>query len=439
MGWMAFRVSGLNALTYPVTPMTFRLLGATASLLAALGAAQPPVVHDAVRLIDTPAPDGSGMYALASGGADTSSASARVILSWLDTAPANTHVLRYAAWQGDRWSEAREVARGPRWFANWADHPTVVPAPGGALLAHWLVRSGDGTSRYGYGIRVARGHEDGQWTPMFEATATGDDYAGFLAFVPERDGFSAAYLAPADGPPSPSTAKEGAHASGHPEPVKTLVWTRVTGDGRTVARDVLDADVCSCCSVSAAVTRDGPIVAYRDRAAGEVRDIAIVRRVGQRWSAPRIVHADGWRIPGCPTNGPAIAARGTRVVVAWFTAAAGVATVRVASSSDAGATFAPPVTVDGGQPIGWADVVMLPDGDAAVSWLEATPGTGAQVRGRRARADGSLGAPIVVAAASGGRATGIPHIATAGERLLIAWRDGRVRTALVDAAALPAR
>ncbi|HTV00884.1 MAG TPA: sialidase family protein, partial [Luteitalea sp.] len=333
---------------------------------------------------------------------------------------------------------ARDVARGPRWFANWADHPSVVPAPGGALLAHWLVRSGDGTSRYGYGIRAARAtSERAPWSTMFTAEPASDDYAGFLAFVPESDGFSAAYLAPAESVPSPAPVPPADHGAGHPEPIKTLVFTRVKGDGQTATRDVIDADVCSCCSVAAAVSRNGPIVAYRDRAAGEVRDIAIVRRVGGRWTAPRIVHADAWTIPGCPTNGPALAASGSRVVVAWFTAAAGVARVRVASSSDAGATFTMPVTVDGGHPIGWAGVVLLPDGDAAVSWLEGTPGTAAQVRVRRVSTDGRIGDPVMVAAAAGGRSTGIPQIASDGGRLLLAWRDGRVRTALVDATTLP--
>ena len=28
------------------------------------------------------------------------------------------------------------------------------------------------------------------------------------------------------------------------------------------------------------------------------------------WTAPATVFSDGWHIPGCPTNGPAVAARG---------------------------------------------------------------------------------------------------------------------------------
>ena len=42
-------------------------------------------------------------------------------------------------------------------------------------------------------------------------------------------------------------------------------------------------------------------------------------------------------------------------------------------------------------------------------------------------------APIAVASATSGRTTGIPMIARAGDAVLVAWRDGRVRTARVAA------
>jgi hypothetical protein len=418
--------------------MTHRPLCFAAASLAMVAtlAAQGPAPE--VRLVPTAAAAGSGMYALAAT-PDAAAPPARVVLSWLEPGEPGTHVLRFAEWAGDQWSAPREVARGPRWFANWADHPSVAPAPGGALLAHWLVRAGDGRSKYGYGIRVARAAEPAAaWTPLFSAEPSTDDYAGFLAFLPEHDGFGAAYLAPAAAASAPSaTPALPAHEAGHAEPVKTLVWTRIAADGRHRGTDVIDSDVCSFCSVAVAATGRGPLVAYRDRTPGEVRDIAVVRRLGGTWTPPRIVHEDGWQIPGCPTNGPAIAAGGDRVVIAWFTAAQGVARVRVAWSSDAGATFATPVSIDGGAPIGWTGVVLLPDGDAAVSWLESRPGGAGQVRVRRVSRTGQLGAPVVVAETRGGRSTGIPQIARAGDRLILAWRDEAVKTALVPALALP--
>jgi hypothetical protein len=150
------------------------------------------------------------------------------------------------------------------------------------------------------------------------------------------------------------------------------------------------------------------------------------------------VHRDGWHIGGCPTNGPAVAASGTRVAVAWFTAAAGVPAVNVAFSDDAGASFAAPRRVDGGQPVGWADVLLVNDGRALVSWLERTGDGVGEIRLRIVGADGAT-APLTVAAAPSGRSTGIPMIARAGEHLIVAWRDGQVRTARLALAGLGAR
>jgi hypothetical protein len=418
--------------------MRLRSLVALAGLLMAalVGRAQ----ERAVQILETPAGPGSGMYALTAQHRpyrDGRFTEREPILSWIDPLAEGGHALRFATLQGDGWSEPREVARGTNWFANWADHPSVVWAGAGDdMLAHWLVRSGNGTSRYGYGVRIARSTDGGrQWTPLFSAEPDDtQDYAGFVAFSTVSPVPGAAYLAPSPSTPahSPSgPASVGAHVEGR----KALVYTHFMPDGR-VPTDVLDADTCSCCNVATAFAGGRRIVVYRDHAPGEVRDISIVRWVGPGWTQPTPVHADGWVIPGCPTNGPAVSADGDRVAVAWFTAAGETPHVRVALSTDGGASFGPPTDVDDGAPIGWAGVVLTDEGDAVVSWLEGQPGGGAQVRVRRVREKGGPGAPLVVATAKSGRATGIPQISRSGPRLILAWRDERVRTAVVPIATL---
>ena len=37
-------------------------------------------------------------------------------------------------------------------------------------------------------------------------------------------------------------------------------------------------------------------------------------------TATTAVYNDGWKIAACPVNGPAVAANGKRVALAWFTA-----------------------------------------------------------------------------------------------------------------------
>lgn len=417
---------------------TFAAGGVLVSALT-LAAGPTPVV-----LLDTPAGPESGMYALSPQTRpfrNETITELEPILSWLEPLAEGGHVLRFSVLDGNRWSTPGEVARGANWFANWADHPSVVRLPDSpdTLLAHWLVRSGDGTSRYGYGLRIAKSIDGGRrWLPEFSAEPeNAHDYAGFAAFSLATSMPGAAYLAPRPGHAT-AAAHDPSHGGAAAEPPKALLYTHLLSDGRRTT-EVLDAETCSCCSIALASTSRGSVVAYRDRTPGEVRDIAVVRWRDGRWSSPTTVHEDGWVIPGCPTNGPAISAEQDRVAVAWFTAAGGRPRVRVAFSADGGGSFAPPIDVDGGAPIGWTGVVLTADGDAIVSWLEGRSGGEAQVRLRRVREDGRAGAPLVVADTAAGRATGIPQLSRSGNRLVLAWRDGRVRSALVpiDTVELP--
>ena len=129
-------------------------------------------------------------------------------------------------------------------------------------------------------------------------------------------------------------------------------------------------------------------------------------------------------------NGPAIAAAGTNVGVAWFTAAAEKPLVKVAFSADSGATFTSPIVVDDGRPLGRVDVILLGDGSALVSWLEVE--RSARVRVRRIARTGKTDEPLTVAEPSGARSSGFPRMARAGDEVAIAWRDApdppRVRT-----------
>ena len=206
--------------------------------------------------------------------------------------------------------------------------------------------------------------------------------------------------------------------------------------GSVRTQKVVDTDVCSCCSTDIGFTAKGPVAVYRDHLPGEIRDISIVRRVHGVWTEPVPVHRDGWRIPGCPTNGPALSARGSRVAVAWFTAAGDTPRLKVAVSEDSGATFGDPIVIDEGRPVGWPDLEMLEDGTALVSWLERRGEGVGEILVRRIGTDRRPGPAISVARASSGRATGMPHMVRVGDRLLLAWRNERVLTATVPIAAI---
>lgn len=383
----------------------------------------------AVTPLATPAGADSGMYAL------STAADGRSYLVWIEPVAGAGHALKFSRFDGAAWQPAREIASGADWFVNWADHPSLTAASNGRLFVHWLVNTGRKEGSYGYSIRVATSADEGRtWTTSAfeEGQRNVHDYSGFLSFLPTARGMDAVYLTPL----APDDGTSVAH-----DHIKTVGIASFAADGTVSSRQVVDGDACSCCSTDIAETAAGPVAVYRDHDAGEIRDISIVRKVEGKWTTPAPVHRDGWMIPGCPTNGPAVAASGQRVAVSWFTAAGNTPKVQVAFSDDAGATFAAPMRVDGGTPTGWADVLLLDDGRALVSWLERTGEGVGEIRMRVVAPTGPAAPAFTVATASSGRSTGIPMMARAGDSALIAWRDGVVRTARVTlpAATMAAR
>ncbi len=390
-----------------------------------------------VRPLDSPAAEKSRSYSL------TAAEDGAVFLSWVDRLAEGGHALRFAELRGDEWGPATTIATGEDWFVNWIDHPAVAALGGDRLAAHWLVHDEDRQGDYGYGIRLVFSEDRGAtWRKVFEASGEGvDGYAGFVAYAGVGDGFEVAYLSTvgdelaakgATGTPAP--AGDG---HGEVEPRMALRSARLDLDGALKSDREVDADVCSCCTTAMAVTPGNVFLAFRDRRAGEFRDISFARLLDGRWTSPRLVHRDGWHIRGCPTNGPALASDESGPAVAWFTAAGGESKVLAALWDPEQERFDAPIRIDEGSPRGWAGIAVLADGSAAVSWVERVEDAGIEVRVRRVSRDGGPGASLTVAPAPAGRsAVGVPKLVASGDRLIFAWRDDGVRTAAMPAAAL---
>jgi hypothetical protein len=203
-------------------------------------------------------------------------------------------------------------------------------------------------------------------------------------------------------------------------------------DLKPLAEDAIDLRVCECCPTAAAVTADGPIVAFRNRSPEEIRDIYVSRLVGGKWAVPSAVHNDGWQLNGCPVNGPALSARGREVAIAWFTAPGDQGHTFVAFSQDAGKTFGAPIRADEAGSLGRVDVELLPDGSAVVSWIELADKR-ATFSIRRVERSGQRSAPITVAPLGASRSSGYPRMAREVDELLFAWTGSdnslRVQTA----------
>ena len=172
-----------------------------------------------------------------------------------------------------------------------------------------------------------------------------------------------------------------------------------------------------------------------NRTVDEVRDIYVARFDGSKWSAPAVVHHDGWKINGCPVNGPSVSAEDKNVVVAWYTGVGGTPHVKTAFSTDAGATFGSPIQVDDGETQGRVDVLLLPDKSVLVCWLSGTP-EGGEIKVRRVQANGTLGPPAVIAKTDISRSSDFPRMARLGNEVFFAWTEfgtpSRVRMASAD-------
>lgn len=397
--------------------------------LLALGCRQTVPPSPVLERIDPPA--GAGAL-----GASWTSIGGAPVLSWLEPVPGATGQeteekrfrLRVSRFGASAWSAPVTVTEGDGFFANWADFPSVA-AHGRSAVAHWLVVSG--SEKYAYTIALAGSADAGAtWRPLGKLPA--DDIAaehGFVSWLSGKDGdgLRAFWL---DGRGMPG---------GGP---MTLRSARVHAETGASAEEMLDDRVCDCCQTDAAMTSDGPVVVYRDRSPAEIRDIAIRRLTPDGWSAPALVHADNWRIAGCPVNGPAVAASGRRVAVAWFTGAP-APRVMLAFSEDSGATFSPPTPIDTDKPLGRVDLVLDREGNAIVSWLGHEPGAPGRTALRLRRVDpaGSSTPAIAVSTTSADRASGFPRLLTADEgHLMVAWTEpgspGRLRAVRVGLASL---
>jgi len=339
------------------------------------------------------------------------------VLSWLEPVTGTDRVaLRVARYRDNQWSAPQTIVERNDLFVNWADFPSVIEDAKGTLFAHWLQKSGKGT--YAYDVRMASSTDGGTtWSDSFLLNRDGKEGEhGFVSLVPlPQGGVAAAWL---DGRNMKMSEGDGHDDMGD----MTIRYANVDASGTLTSDLNLDARTCECCGTGMTMTAKGPVIVYRDRSPDNVRDISYITRNGNEWTEPRAVRADGWKIDGCPVNGPQIDAIGNRAVTAWFTAANDQQRVYAAFSDDGGVTFGDAIVVDDGKPVGRVDVVMLDDQTALVSWLEQTP-AGAEIRARRVPRQGKTGRSMKIAESAAARAAGFARIARIGDEVWFTWTE----------------
>ncbi|MDI1252314.1 hypothetical protein [Thermomonas sp.] len=344
----------------------------------------------------------------------------RLLLSWINQIKGRRNVLQFGSYtdKGGWQSQPRTVAIGQSLVANWADTPHLLGTPDGALWMQWL--QADATSPMVYDTVLARSRDGGMTWPQMTRVNNDEKAAehGFAAMWAEgQDSIGIAWL---DG-----REREPAHGEKHDAEgsmqLRTLNFNQDLERGTEIE---LDGKTCDCCQTDAAMTTKGPLVVYRDRSDDEIRDIAVVRRNAGKWGAPVSVHADGWKIAGCPVNGPAIAASGNDAVVGWYSEAGDTPALRLARTTDAGDTFAAPVVVDSGkQVLGRVDVA-IGEKQAWVTWLRETNGVQTLMLARYTPDLSRELQRMEVAKLEGrGHATGSPKLVVDSTAAWLVWTD----------------
>jgi len=342
----------------------------------------------------------------------------RAVLSWVEREGTKS-TLKFAERAASGWSAPMVVIASDHLMVNSADVPSVRALPDGSLAAHWMEENGPDPEAYD--LRVAWSKDGRTWTP---AVAPNRDKTmsqhGFATLFPTADGGTGVVWL--DG--------RTTHGDEGDMQLRSAMFDRTH---KPLGESLIDSRVCECCPTSVALSADGPIAAYRNRTTADIRDIYVTRLAAAgKWSMPVRVHVDNFKIEACPINGPAVAARGKDVVVAWFTAPKEVERSYVAFSHDGGRTFGKVTRVEDEGTLGRLQVALTSDGAALVGWVEFA-NEKSTFKIRRIDASGARGPAAAVGALSGTR---FPRMVVARNEAVLAWTESekdssRVKTARI--------
>ena len=104
-------------------------------------------------------------------------------------------------------------------------------------------------------------------------------------------------------------------------------------------------------------------------------------------------------------------------------------------STDSAATFGPALELATDGALGHVDVVMLDDGSAVVTWLQADAGGRGDLVLRRVTPDGGMGPLVPVA--KGAPARSVPQMAINDDDLVLVWTEAQEDAKRIVSARIP--
>jgi len=336
------------------------------------------------------------------------------LLSWIEPQKDESYTLKYTIRRGAQWSAPIAVAANRHFFRQPAESPEIISLSDGSLLAHWVEMPEEGSEAEF--VYVSASKDGTHWTaPVMAHKDKSEVQHGLASAVASGDREASVMWL------------EALHGEDEPTALKRTV---VSADGKVLKEESLDPDVCACCPTAIVKTARGLLVAYRSHTPQDIRDIAVIRLEGGKWSPSRIVSPDKWKLNACPTNAAAVGAQGDRVAVAWFTGAQESPRTQVAFSTDGGSTFGKSVLVSTGRSFGYTSLVLDEDGRAVISWLEQGKDT-TRILVREISPVGVPG-PVTQIAQGTRQSLGYPRLIRAQKETWISWGNSpmaKVQTA----------
>ena len=353
-----------------------------------------------------------------------------IYLSWVEYVNDTTDALMFSKMENDEWSTPTEIARGSDWFVNWADFPSLVVYKNNEqhMAAHWLAKRAEGT--YDYDVHIAQSIDGGKtWNESFIIHTDGVAAEhGFVTMLPQDDG--KIFTTWLDGRFTKAESEEispdnHGHGNGGAMTLRTATFDI---NGILSEEKELDHRICDCCQTTAIITPQKTLVAYRDRSVDEIRDISFVQKTNKNWSSPSVVHADNWKIAGCPVNGPALANYKNNIAIAWFTSDEEKPKVNISFYNNENTNFEKPIRIDEGTPLGRVGIELF-ENFAIVSWLEQV-GESAEIKLAQVFPNQEKIKKITLTKSNTSRRSGFPQIEKTEDKLIFAWTisDGKKST-----------
>lgn len=323
----------------------------------------------------------------------------KVSLSWVNSTRGEEATLLYSQLENDAWKKPTTITSGNDWFVNWADFPANA-TNGDVLLTSHLQKSASGTYTYDVVLNLRKLNGEIIKENFLLNTDGMKAEHGFVSIIPnEQDGFLITWL---DGRNTVREMKESHHKA------MTIRVAEVSSDGTIFNETQLDGRTCDCCQTSIAMTKNGPIIVFRDRSKQEIRDIYFSQKKDSVWSTSAPVFNDNWEINGCPVNGPKIVSNKKNTAVAWFTVAEESPKVKVSFFSDTN-SFEEPIILNDVDALGRVDAAFINSEELLVSYMESDE-KATYLRCNKVTKNGTISKAITVAEINSARSTGVPQL-----------------------------